>query len=255
MIPKNIYRVSINLNHNHRAVKKYLRKAAFFSKGYNNILFTELKELDDFVNQNYSGEIVDCYNKLNILVAKIDFWRYLYLYKFGGIYIDMDSTIKKNINDLIREDDQAIITMENNFGRYVQWCLIFKKNHPILKNTIDVIVKNIKENSKKCVTELTGPVAFAEGINKTHIELFDEEIDFAKHQKRETNIRFEKDNINYRLFGIDYNDYCLFKDERVAKALYSKGIKHWVEEQKDKNLVNPINILNISSDKHYLQND
>ena len=43
-------------------------------------------EMDHFVNEHYPGEIADCYNKLNIIVAKVDFWRYLILYKYGGVY-------------------------------------------------------------------------------------------------------------------------------------------------------------------------
>lgn len=77
------------------------------------------KEIDEFVNKYYEGEIADCYNKLNIIVAKVDFWRYLILYKYGGIYVDMDSSINKNLDKLIKENDQAIISVESHFNSYV----------------------------------------------------------------------------------------------------------------------------------------
>ena len=42
--------------------------------------------MDKYVNDNFPGEIADCYNRIQIIVAKVDFWRYLILYKEGGIY-------------------------------------------------------------------------------------------------------------------------------------------------------------------------
>ena len=77
-------------------------------------------DMDNFVNENFSGEIVECYNKLNIIVAKVDFWRYLVLYKYGGIYLDMDSNIEKSLNELINDEDEAIITAEGCPGLYVR---------------------------------------------------------------------------------------------------------------------------------------
>ena len=89
--------------------------------------------MDKFVNDNFKGEIADCYNKLNIIVAKVDFWRYLVLYKYGGVYLDMDSSIERPLHELINDEDEAIITAEGNPHLYVQWALIFSKHHPILK--------------------------------------------------------------------------------------------------------------------------
>jgi len=97
---------------------------------YDHHIFTD-KEIDKFVKKNYDKGIVECYNKLNIIVAKVDFWRYLLLYKYGGIYLDMDSTILKPLDELINNHDEAIITAEGNPNLYVQWALIFSKNHPI----------------------------------------------------------------------------------------------------------------------------
>ena len=78
---------------------------------YKYTLFTD-EEMDTYVNDNFPGEIADCYNRIQIIVAKVDFWRYLILYKEGGIYLDMDSNIDKSLDLLINEDDDAIITAE-----------------------------------------------------------------------------------------------------------------------------------------------
>jgi mannosyltransferase OCH1-like enzyme len=70
-------------------------------------------DMDNFIKNNYNKEIYNCFNSLNIGAAKADFWRYLILYKTGGVYLDIDSIIYGNLNELL-DDECAIITRENN---------------------------------------------------------------------------------------------------------------------------------------------
>ena len=193
------------------------------------------KEIDEFVNKYYEGEIADCYNKLNIIVAKVDFWRYLILYKYGGIYVDMDSSINKNLDKLIKENDQAIISVESHFNSYVQWGLIFSKEHIILKKTIDLIVENIKNNSyPNDIHRMTGPTVYTKAINYVNKNIFNKIIDIKKI-KRGTDITFGNNNISYRLYGIDYNDNLSYK-HNLSNLLYVNK-KHWRDEEKEKQLL------------------
>jgi len=192
-------------------------------------------DMDNFVNNNFNGEIVECYNKLNIIVAKVDFWRYLVLYKYGGIYLDMDSNIEKPLNELIRSTDEAIITAEGNPNMYVQWALIFSKGHPILKKTIDLIIMNIKNNYyPNDIHKMTGPSVYTNAINTIHMELFNNKINHNKINKY-TDIEYKSNNISYRLYGIDYNFYFCFKHD-LTYLLYNNK-KHWKQEQQEKNLL------------------
>lgn len=193
------------------------------------------KEIDEFVNKYYEGEIADCYNKLNIIVAKVDFWRYLILYKYGGIYVDMDSSINKNLDKLIKENDQAIITAESNLDCYVQWGLIFSKEHPILKKTIDLIVENIKNNRyPNDIHKMTGPTVYTKAIDYVNKNLFNKIIN-KKQIESGTDITFRNNNISYRLYGIDYNDNFSFK-HNLGNLLYVNK-KHWRYEEKEKQLL------------------
>jgi mannosyltransferase OCH1-like enzyme len=201
---------------------------------YNYNLYTD-SDMDIFVNENYPGEIADCYNKLNIIVAKADFWRYLVLYKYGGVYLDMDSSIEFPLNELIKEEDNAIITAEGNPNLYVKWVLIFSKNHPILKNVIELIVINIKNNSfPNDIHKTTGPTVYSRAVNEVHKELFNSHINHSLINKK-TNIIYKLNNISYRLYGIDYNKYFNFKHEYEYYLYINK--KHWREEEKEKLLL------------------
>lgn len=200
-------------------------------------LYTDA-EMDQFVNQNYSGTIANCYNSLNIMVARVDFWRYLVLYKFGGIYLDMDSEISLPLNTLIRENDRAIITKEGNPYFFVQWCMMFEAGHPILKSVIDVIVDNIQNNRyPNDVHKMTGPTAFTEGIQRFHRGVFDgATLSNDAIRDRDETYSVPNTDISYRIYGVDYNGYCAFKHPFCQ---YLRGAADWREEQKTRTVLTP----------------
>tara|TARA_Y100000389_G_scaffold203657_1_gene252893 strand:+ start:594 stop:1238 length:645 start_codon:yes stop_codon:yes gene_type:complete len=202
--------------------------------GYNHTIYND-DEIDTFVNTHYPGRIASAYNKLNIIVAKVDFWRYLVLYKYGGIYLDMDSSINCSLDSFINDDDEAIITAEGNPDKYVQWALIFNKNHPILKNTIDFIVDNIECNKfPNDILHMTGPVVYTRGVNSIHNKLFGCDLDHSKYKKGGEDT-FQKDNIKYRIYRKDYGKYFTFK-YKESDLLYVEK-KPWRQELKSKKLL------------------
>lgn len=233
MIPKNIFQswVEINL---HPVIQAKINNMKLLNPNYKHKIYND-NEIDNFVNENYPGEIANCYNKLNIIVAKVDFWRYLILYKYGGIYLDMDSSINISLDDFIKEDDNAVITAEYNQDLFVQWALIFDKEHPILKKTIDKIVENIKYNKyPNNIHKMTGPFVFSEAINEIHFENYNLKL---RHNLIHKNfdMTFYNLNTSYRVFSIDYKGYLSFKYNE-SSLLYSNK-KHWREEEKTKQLL------------------
>ena len=233
MIPKNIFQ-SWYTKSLHPTIINKINNVIKMNPGYTHKIYTDA-EMDEFINVNYPGEIADSYNRLNIIVAKVDFWRYLVLYKYGGVYLDMDSSIEKPLDDLIKPEDEAIITAEGNSGLYVQWALIFNKGHPILKKTIGFIVENIKNNSyPNDIHKMTGPSVYTKAINSIHNELFGTQI-IHKDINTNVDITFKANNISYRLYGIDYSGVFCFK-YHDSYLLYI-GKKHWRQEEEEKSLL------------------
>ena len=232
-IPRVLYQVSIGLNHGHQDIQNITNKMLSMNSNYEYKLLTSEKEMDNFVSNNFDKEIVESYNCLNFLVAKIDFWRYLNLYKNGGVYLDMDSLIIKPLDELIRDDDEAIITAEGNPGLYVQWCLMFTKEHPILKKVIEIVVDNIKNNKyPNNVFKMTGPTAFTEGLNKLHLLDSEKIIDHSLINK-ETDISFyTKEGVQYRIYSIDYGNFCLFRHDKSHLLFMNKVSWHALNEMK-----------------------
>ena len=207
MIPKVIYQVSIGLHHDAQPVQYAVSLMRNLNPDYEYKLFTRESELDDFVHENYTGDIVECYDKLNILVAKTDFWRYLYLFKHGGVYLDMDSAIVQPLSRMIRDEDTAVVTKESILDLYVQWALVFDKGHPILERVINLIVDNIKRNAfPNDIHKMTGPTVFTQAIRET-------------------------DPTTFREFGRDYND--VFRFSYPGCHLLFQGVKKWTQLERE----------------------
>ena len=233
MIPKNIYQSWYTTILN-PLIETKIHNMKIMNPEYVHKIYTD-DEIDEFVNEYFPGEISNCYNKLNIIVAKVDFWRYLILYKYGGIYLDMDSSIDKPLNNLINDDDEAIITAEKNSNVFVQWALIFNKEHPILKITIDLIVYNIQNNKyPNNIHKMTGPTVFSQALNIFHMKHYNRKV---RHHLIHPNfdITFNNKERSYRIYSIDYKNYFKFKYDGCDVLYINK--KNWREEEKELQLL------------------
>ena len=233
LIPKNIFQswYTRNLSWGLQRKVDNLKK---INPHYQHKIYTD-HELDTFVEEYFPGEIYSCYQRLNIIVSKVDFWRYLILYKLGGVYLDFDSSIEKPLDDLINKNDEAIITAENNPGFYVQWALIFQAGHPILKRTIELIQENIKNNKfPNDIHQMTGPGVYSRAIEQVYQESFGHPLEHSK-VNTQTDQTFKAKGFSFRLYGIDYGKFFRFKHSK--SHLLDKAKKHWRVEQKERELL------------------
>ena len=121
-----------------------------------------------FIKENYSSEIYNNYSKLQIGAAQADFWRVLVLQKYGGIYLDIDanfvwplsSTIKQNYHELY-------LTIRN--GEISNYFIASKSDNDHMVQIINIIMKNIDENTIRNVYELTGPGVFNQVLDKSTV--------------------------------------------------------------------------------------
>jgi mannosyltransferase OCH1-like enzyme len=184
---------------------------------------------ENFIRDNFEEDVYRAFMQLNVGAGKADLWRYCILYKKGGIYIDMDSSILRRLDELIRPEDVCIITKEGNKKYFNQWFLIFSQGHPILKEAIDQCVKNILSRSSTDLITLTGPAVFTHAVNTILLPYYGKEIsNLVNESDEELNMVLNNPATNYctRFFGIDMEGYGQFKHDK-ADELYTKGIVHW----------------------------
>jgi mannosyltransferase OCH1-like enzyme len=180
--------------------------------------FYDDDDIEKFITDEFPPEYIENYNKLTIGAAKADFFRYAILYKKGGIYLDVDSAVTKPFKDFIKDDDEAVISKERHEGLYVQWALIFNKNHPFLKKTLDLMLDNIKTHRyPNNIHATTGPSVFSDAIKQT---------------------LKENSSISYNLLKeIEFRGFLQFKYKLGKFFLYEKRAEHWKQKQVSQDII------------------
>ena len=178
------------------------------------------EDVQEFFRTEFPEEYLKAYKRLTIGAAKADFFRYAILYRKGGVYLDVDSGISKPLRKLIRPDDVAVLSRERHVHFYCQWALIFDKEHPFLKKTLEMVLDNIQTHRfPHNVHSTTGPAVFSNAVNACIAE---------------------DPSIPYRLFdGIEYRGYLKFKYKLGKFFLYSKKSEHWKRKQLTQDIIKP----------------
>ena len=229
LIPKKIYQTwkTKNLSKKLQDVRERISQ---LNPDYEMILFDD-NDIDVWIRENFKDDtkIYNVYTKLQVGAARADFWRYLILYKNGGIYLDIDSDICKPLNELIRENDTAIISREKDSGQkfFIQWALFFSPQHPILLYTINLCMYNILNKTSNWLPLLTGPGVFTIAVNR---------VLKKKHNigKKISNLYLYPDNVlnkifDVRFFGYDYNSYLNYDNHCKDDLL--KDSTHWKDDK------------------------
>jgi mannosyltransferase OCH1-like enzyme len=190
-IPKIIHQTYPTKNIN-SDIQNNINNLKKLNPDYEYILYDD-NDIINFIKNNYSQHILDTYNSINPEYgpARADYFRYLLIYKKGGIYLDIKSSCDRPFDSVINKNDEFILThwgykgawykiLNNEYGEYCNWNIIIKKNHPLMKKIIDQITYNInnynvKKNGvgKQSVLFLTGPIAYSKVIlkNKNNYKL------------------------------------------------------------------------------------
>lgn len=125
-------------------------------------------EAADFVRNEYGQEWYELFIGLPVGVMRGDVWRYLVIYKYGGVYADLDTECLAPISSWMLEDKQFIVCPETS-EHFCQWTFAAVAGSPILKSVIDLIkerISNPRYDTQHFVHTHTGPAVWTDGIMK-----------------------------------------------------------------------------------------
>lgn len=100
---------------------------------------------------------------------KIDVWRVLMLYKYGGVYTDIDNYPLDKFNESVIRSDLSAFFLRDGYNRPSQWFMATEPRHPIMHQSMILIVENIfaiPRIRKPKVVFVTGPHAVKGGYAK-----------------------------------------------------------------------------------------
>jgi hypothetical protein len=145
-----------------------------------------------FILNTYGDEFLDYFQALNpkYAAARADLFRYLLMYREGGVYLDIKSHAAMPLSEVIQPSDRFLISQWRNDrdggfamwgfhselkgvegGEFQQWFIATAPGHPFLKATIERVLHNIRRYhplthsvGKPAVLRTTGPIAYTRAI-------------------------------------------------------------------------------------------
>lgn len=150
------------------------------------------KLVHDFIYSYYGWDVLRSYLRINPRygAARADLFRYLCLYQFGGVYLDIKSSCRQPLDEFIRDDDVYILSQWHHFdrpvgqregiwpelssipgGEYQQWHIIAAPGHPFLAAVLERVLRNISRYNEVLdgvgglgTLRVTGPIAYTLAI-------------------------------------------------------------------------------------------
>lgn len=138
---------------------EYMNKMRKMNPGFQHLFFTN-DDVQKFFESNYP-EYYDTYKRLPAFIQKLDFFRYLAVYHYGGFYFDMDVDPHKPLDSAIA-NHQAVFPIDEygdarscstsrmmatcKKGRPFllgQYAFATVAKHPFLKYVVDKIKNNV----------------------------------------------------------------------------------------------------------------
>lgn len=191
MIPRSIHQICLGLPKEKLPpeVKDNISFLKRNNPGWHHHIYED-EEAVAFIQSHYPERILNLYLSLNeeYGAARADFFRYLLIYKLGGVYLDLKSTILKKLDDVLLKSDSYILAhWENKIGdfyqgwgifpelpppgEYQQWHIMAASGHAFLAAVIQEVASRIERYSPqangvgfRAVLRTTGPIAYTTAI-------------------------------------------------------------------------------------------
>lgn len=147
----------------------------------------------DFILKNYPPVVLQCFQRIDPRygAARADLFRYLLMYKVGGLYLDIKSSATRPLDEVLQSEDRFLLSEWNNelegydvwgkhyelreFGgrEFQQWYIACAPGHPFLRAVIENVLNNIHiyipglhGTGKPGVLRVTGPIAYSLAIHR-----------------------------------------------------------------------------------------
>jgi mannosyltransferase OCH1-like enzyme len=125
--------------------------------------FMDTAERARFINEQFPGRIAGAYAKLQIGAAQADLWRLLVLYRFGGVYLDIDAHAAWPLGLAIDPDLDELYVLHRG-GKLSNYFIASVQENPNLALVIDAVLENIDRPTTTNIFELTGPAVLHDAL-------------------------------------------------------------------------------------------
>lgn len=227
-VPKTIYQTLSSKGDIPEVWQKNIQRLKDMNPGWKYTLFDD-EDIEKFILNEYGQRTLQTYLKINPEYgpARSDFFRYLLLYKKGGVYLDIKSNFKVPLDKIITSKAFPLYhwgkgkrhhkeELKNKHGEFIQFVIISPPKHAYLKRVIDNVQQNIHNYSvekfgvgKNAVLKLTGPIVYTRSI-----------LEILNTKKHTIHKNFKRANLVYNATGQNHahvfkNHYSLLTSQVV----------------------------------------
>jgi inositol phosphorylceramide mannosyltransferase catalytic subunit len=119
----------------------------------------------DLIKEHFDERTLQAFLKLKVGAAKGDFLRYIALYVYGGVYLDLDASIEIDLNTFIPNDKEFVLFYTPEYVIFTQWVIMITKQHSFISDVISEMVNRIHDGENN-IYLATGPDLFTEVMYK-----------------------------------------------------------------------------------------
>ena len=109
-----------------------------------------------FLLREYGPKYVKRFESIKVGASKSDYFRILIIYKYGGVYADLDNKLLKPLDEIIKPEDTEILHKQLN-NWYDTHVLMMSPKNELLYDCIQIINKNIDDKIEGTSIDVTGP--------------------------------------------------------------------------------------------------
>ena len=190
LIPRLIHQTTENISSLSDEFLQNIQNISRINPGWKISLYSA-QDREDFIRTNYDAKVLGAYLSIDsdYGAARADLFRYLLIYKMGGLYLDIKSTSTKFLDGFISENDTFItanwpsymdgvdlrkmeIHRELGYREYLSWFILSSPENIILEKVIIEVLKNIEQYSpmkfgvgKYGVLRTTGPIPYSIAVH------------------------------------------------------------------------------------------
>lgn len=146
----------------------------------------------DYLHDHCERRIYNCARSIGPEYGAVlaDLFRYVVVFREGGVYLDIKSSAERPLDEVLGEDDAFLLSQWRNRpgeafagwglhpeiagvpgGEFQQWHVIARARHPFLQRVIDRVVHNIEHydrarfgTGRMGVLRLSGPICYTLAI-------------------------------------------------------------------------------------------
>jgi hypothetical protein len=153
--------------------------------------FYDDDDMVEYIRSAYGSEMLGYYTRINPKygASRADLFRYLLIYREGGVYLDIKGSMDKPLDEVLNRDDVYLLSRWPAAGsRYAgwgehrqlkhvggeefqQWHIIAAPGHPFLRAVIERVRDHIDrynplihDTGREGVLWVTGPIAYTQSI-------------------------------------------------------------------------------------------